>query len=419
MYFQSADSLTTNTQLTDASGNATAMLEAGGYVTVVKPEAPLRDVIAAIGPRASLATFAAVQPGDHLYVDVPFDDGSSGEVTFTVQVPNEEQGYGYRLHTTCGSAFIGTGQSPLQGNQRRRARGAIAAEPLTAEVALSGCGGMADMLVVGTDSDGQVRSWQYKANVAVVQNAVVEFTSYESPSNQELAYRVYPTVDRVDVSRELRTARGFLYADNDSVFFESNTGSTTMDLPTPAGVLAITTSTAFGGSSYSRSRIIDWGANTSVEVDFSTLALSAYDTQPSFDTATREVAWTETLDGNVPQLTIAQVSAFRSENEVNTQWNWELIAPRAQTKVAYPVLPTTLFDFNIKGTDDPFVQRLTTAQVPGGYNAVRSRVFAGDLEGAVVSGTGRIVIEDQFFGEGFTGAITSALRRGGFTRRAR
>ncbi len=420
VYFQSADSLTTNTQLTDVNGNATAILEAGGYVTVVKPEAPIRGEAAAIGPRANLATFAAVQPGDHLYVDVPFDDGSAGEVGFTVQVPNEELGYGYRLHTTCGSAFIGTGQSPVRGNKRTRTRGAIAAEPLAATVALTGCGGMADMLVVGTDNDGQVRSWQYRANVAVVQDAVVEFTSYESPTNQAYAYTVFPGTYRVDVARDLRTARGFLYTGNTSVFFEGNTsGSTTIDMPTPAGVLAITTSTAAGASGYSRGRVIDWGANTSVELDFTAVGLHAYGASPTFDATTREVTWTETLDGEAPQLTIARVSAFRSEGEVGTLWSWELVTPWTERKVAYPVLPTTLFDFNFKTTDEPFVQRLTTAQAPGGYDAVRSRVFAGDLEGAVVSGTGRIVIEDQFFGEGFTGAIGSTFRRGGFTRRAR
>src|SRR5688500_10926160 len=95
VYFQSRDSVTTQTVLTGTDGNAVAIVEAGGYVTVVKPEPPEpQEVPTAIGPNAHLSTFAGVQPGDHLFVDVPLNDVSGPEpVSFTVNTPNEEQGF--------------------------------------------------------------------------------------------------------------------------------------------------------------------------------------------------------------------------------------------------------------------------------------------------------------------------------------
>jgi hypothetical protein len=394
VYFQSQDSATTATVATGADGVATSEVEAGGFVTVVDP-LPLEQGV--IGPTAHLATFAAVQPGDHLFRDVPVLPVQGASVQFTVSVPNEELGYDYTLHSTCGSAAIGRGDPPQVPDQaRKRKRSAIAAVPVSNTVELFGCGARTDLLVVGTDSEGGVHSWQYQPDVALVADGTVTFSSYESVVDQSYSYTALEGTSRVVVSRELRTAHGSLYTANADVFFDGTSGSTTIPMPTPDGAIAITTSTDELFQGNSQANIIEWGANTDYTLDIPAIKLHAYVDPPVVDVATHAVTWTDQIDGQPAQLTIASMQIGRTDDNGPHTWTWNLVAPWHDGNAAFPVLPTTLFDFNPAINDEPFVLRLTTAKVPGGYDAARPRVFAGDLEGGVAGASGQIVFEDLF-----------------------
>jgi hypothetical protein len=437
VYFQSRDSVTTETVLTGADGNATAIVEAGGYVTVVKPEPP-EEVPTAIGPRAHLSTFAGVQPGDHLFVDVPIEVEGPASVSFTINTPNEEQSREYNLHTTCGSAFIGRGDPPDGINRRARRARRVAGEGTTVSttVELVGCGGMADMLVISSDGKGGPRGWIYRANVPVTAEGTVDFVGeYAELEEQTFTYTMSPETRRISARRELRTARGALYSDGTDRFLESTTESFSLRMPTPPDVVAVTTSTALLANGFSRTNVLDWGANnSSYELDFTAVGLHPYSGEPSYDVPRHEIVWTEG-DGKAAQFTIASLRTTRSDDEVSNTWTWDLVTPWDSQKLAYPRLPTTLFDFSPRADDEISVQRLTTAQVPGGYNAARPRVFIDDPEGTVVGPTGRVVFEELFFGSDearkipivSTKATTAAtkatkattFRRGGFPRHAR
>ena len=400
VYFQSKDSATTATVATGIDGVATSPVEAGGFVTVVDPEPPPPGLI---GPTAHLATFAGVQPGDHLFRDVPLESAQGASVQFTISVPNEQQGYDYTLYSTCGTASIGRGNSPARA--RRPARGrkaaAIAAEPLIANVELFGCGGRADLLVVGTDSDNFVRSWQYQANVALVTEGTVTFSSYQSPEDQTYSYTVLDNTSNLHVTRELRTARGTLYTIDTFASVEGSSGSLNVSMPTPEDAIAITTTTdELNFPSSSRPTIVEWGLNTSYTLDIPATRLHAYDDAPVLDIPGHAVTWIDQTAGQAPQLTITSTQNSRSDENGSHTWTWDLVAPWQAGKVAYPVLPTTLFDFNPASNDEPFVQRLTTAKVPGGYDAARPRVFAGDLQGGVAGASGQILVEDLFITRG-------------------
>jgi hypothetical protein len=390
---------------------ATSPVQAGDFVTVIDPEPPPPG----LGPTAHLSTFAGVKPGDHLFVDVPVQAAAGAPVTFTINVPNEEQGYNYTLHSTCGTQFIGRGNSPVRATTSQRARRvarkapSVLVDPVSASVTLNGCGGTADLLVVGEDGETGLHSWQYLPAVALTEGGTVNVTGYQSATVLDFHYTALPGTQQVDVTRELRTSRGLLFSASGTGFFDGNSGGTQIPMPTPDGVVAVTTSTDVLFTAFSRPTIIAWGDNTDYTLDIQATALHAYTDAPSFDPATHAVTWPSDVDGQVPQLTLTGVQAARSDGDGNHTWTWDLLAPWTEGSAVYPVLPTTLFDFNPSLGDEPFVNRLTTATVPGGYDAARPRVFAGDLAGGVAGATGQIVVEDKL--------VNVALRAGGAGKR--
>ena len=67
VYFQNADSSLVAEATTDASGSASQLMAAGGYVTALIPQ--VEDGFAASGfQQVQIETFAGVQPGDHLLI---------------------------------------------------------------------------------------------------------------------------------------------------------------------------------------------------------------------------------------------------------------------------------------------------------------------------------------------------------------
>ena len=141
--------------------------------------------------------------------------------------------------------------------------------------------------------------------------------------------------------------------------------------------------------------VVQWGAPSVLAVDLAGALLPLYDTVPSFTSATHAVSWTAGT-GAAPDFVIGDVRAYRFSAPPYASWRWRIVAPYATT-VALPVLPAAVGEYNIVDDDFPTVDQLTTAKVPGGYDAVRARLHSlsnpGQLEGLVTGATGRIVYE--------------------------
>jgi hypothetical protein len=418
VYFQSRDSVTTETVLTGPDGNATAIVEAGGYVTVIKPEPR-------VALDAHLSTFAGVKPGDHLFVDVPIQVATP-TVSFTINVPNEGPSFSYWLDSTCGSARIADRERPDGVNRAARPakRPAVAAAPVTATVQLRGCDGMADLLVTISDSLGPPQRWMYRANVPVTEGGTVDFVGeYAALEEQTFTYTARPDTEFVRAGRVLQTAHGALIGGaNNRAVQGSMTVSMTLNVPTPPGVAVVTTSHLLHNDRFSTGYVSEWGANdSSYGLDLAAVGLRAYSGEPSYDTQTQEIRWTEGTDGEAPQFAIASILVRRDSDLI---WTWDLAAPWTAPKLAYPTLPRTLFGVTPQLNDQVFVERLTTAQVVGGYDAARPRVFSSDREWARVGPAGRVAVENLRILRG-PGAIpteataAASFRRGGFTRHAR
>lgn len=397
VYFQQPESTLVLETTTDANGKAQAVVRSGGFVTVIEPE-PVLALQAFEVPviTTHLATFAGVKEGDDLHLDIQPAPPTPTAITFDLTVPNEQVDHSYTLYSSCsGSQFLGRGGGLFQA-------GLGSGAALTASVTLSGCNGTADLLVVSTDAQGQIVGWLYKPATAVADGVALELTgSYELATDVGFNYTSVPTATGgLTVSRALTSSRGSLFS-SDPASAEIDTGTATaaatLTLPDPPGVMAVTTTVEQPSSGNGQHTVIEWGAPDAYALDVGAAALHRYDAVPTYDDAGRAVRWTVAAGGGAPDFVIAEYQASRDDGGHVQHWIWRIAAPYgAAPAVTYPTVPTTTFDFNATSADNPFVDRLTTLHLPGGYDAARSRAFADLGSGAITGTTGRIVIEDLF-----------------------
>jgi hypothetical protein len=429
VYFQESDSMLVRAAQTDADGKASAVVHAGGFVTVVQvtnPQ-PVRQVTAnegiPQGPDSQLTTFAAVKPGDDLHLDL-HPVSPETDITFDLTVPDEQLGRTYTLYSSCGAQEL---QRPeRRGLARRRGAGVGSGGtiPLTASVTLANCGATADLLVVSSDSETQAVTWLYKPAVAVADGVAVDLTdaTYQDATDVTFTYNsVAPTITGLLVQRELRSSHGslgfFTFPQTATTDPDTAIASVTVPLPGAAGLLEVTTSTDQPSAGNGQQTFVDWGGTGDYTIDYSAVALHGYASMPSADAGSHEIAWSEASGGVAPDFAFGTCFLQRDDDNGHNTWTWQIVAPSTpgQAKLTYPVLPTTIYDYN-SSTDDqaPEVDRLTTVKAPGGYDAFRAHAFSLDPSSVVTGATGQIVFEDIFQQE-FLGKA-AAPRRSLFVR---
>lgn len=438
VYFQSKDSTKTEMKLTNIDGSASAIVEAGGFVTVLEPTNPIAEgaaprilaartsprIAASASPRVlandarRISTFAGVQPGDHLYVNIPAPNGEpepTDDVEVTVRVPNEELGYTYSLHATCASGEIGRGNAPVRRGPRAIATPrattapraiatpratatprAIAAAPVTNTFTFSNCGGKADVLVTGTDNDGVLRSWAYKPDIAITTGTVIEFTEYKQPVERTLSYTTAPNAS-VLVERSLRGARGeAFYWTSACVGTDNALGALTFDTPSPANITAETLSVPTR-TQFSEQRVIDWGADANYTLDIPSIQLRPFTSAPSLDIANHAVTWTESPTGAAPDWTAASYDNTRTDANGTHQWQWRITGPYTAGILRYPVLPTTPIDYNAHAGDPTSAPFIAAVRGNTGYPDAQTHVFTADdtfhLAAARATPTGRLLLQ--------------------------
>jgi hypothetical protein len=410
VYFQRRDSTLASESQTNSGGNAAGVVDDGGFVTVIEP-APLA-ALPSVTTR--LATFSGVKPLDELHVDVTPLPSPGTPITFTVTVPDEQVGHTYTLASSCGTQGLG--------------RGNVGATTLSAPVTLTGCNGMADLLVLATDAGGQLTGWQYRPDAAVGDGMAVAFTgAYLPPVGTTFTYTNLPASSGLSVERELRSARGSLYRTGPVAAPLAGTMATvTTALPAPAGVQAVTTTIDQPTTGNARQTIVEVGAaGASYLIDYPGVALRGYATQPALDPASHAITWTEGA-GHAPDFVLATYRTDRNDAVPHT-WFWRIAAPyvAGQTgtaKVLYPALPATLYDFGAKPGDVTAIERLVAVTVPGGYDAARGLALDSDLPVPVDGMTGRIVYQELVVPPAPARAIAPigrTLPRGRFTLPAR
>jgi hypothetical protein len=145
----------------------------------------------------------------------------------------------------------------------------------------------------------------------------------------------------------------------------------------------------------SSQELVMWGTAIPSPFEFEALALAQFTSPPAYDIATRTVTWVEGPgpSGNVVRT---ELHAFRDGTPAR-MWDWQLATARTgPASVTYPKLPIGDFDFMPAATDSYGVKDLETANLPGGYAAIRARAVRTRLDVVSPASAGQLSYQRLF-----------------------
>jgi hypothetical protein len=365
VWFLNADNSVVSSTTTDDTGTASAVMVAGGSVTVVAPEElpALRAKPTLPQGVSRLYTFTAVKPGDHLHVDADPLSPDTQQVAVTVPLVSTVAATPtYTMYSTC-DADVGDGTQLEIGS-------GIATGTMTLVASCT----VADFSVwaVGSGID------QYATASAIPIAASINFgtnlTAYSNPVSESFAFSDAAALSDLSVMQALVTAHGLLVdPDGSDAAPSGSSASFTMDEAFFATAKELTDVQATSSATvYGQDELIELAAQgSSYSLDVGSNLLHFYASQPTYDVGTRTLTWTESSGGIDPNVQNVEIEIDGTSGEVD----WYLTAPRAGTTVQFPQLPATPVDYNVTEDDTITVRGLESASIPGGYDLVRGHAF--------------------------------------------
>jgi hypothetical protein len=384
VYFQNADSSLVAKVPTDVNGVAEAVVAPNAFVTVVNP------FIVSTGVRQDeLKTIAGVQPGDQLTLT---QNNQRSPVTFMNVIANaHENASSHSLWTNC-LPMQGSGGNPYFMSQ---GSGSLDRPQVSVDFE---CTTTADVLIESDNGSGSSMGWTFVDNAPLTADGTMDITgAYTASPQVNAAWSNIPDgIGFFDTTSYLATSDGLVWRESNGLGVGSNSASWSFTRPNPANTTQIWHS-QFGGASYGQQQVIDWRPVADpATFTFANTLLRDFTSNPTFDIATHAVTWNEGTTGVAPDLAVTEISANR-EGTVLLAWRWIIAGVPSGASIAYPVLPTDIAQYNAVTGDIVFAQGLTTATVPGGYNAVRPGVLSIESPLSLVAGaTGRVVMQSSF-----------------------
>jgi hypothetical protein len=355
VHFQGPDSTVISSTMTDTSGEASAVMPAGGFVTAIDP---FPDQFA--NGFYDIRTIAGVKPGDDLEIS---DRSWSSGTQLTVIGPRDTTA-GVSSHyfaSPCDSQTDdsnGSGTSP-QVTLQHDAR----------------CPSPTDFLVASIDNLGEVIHFLFAPNTAVTGSTVdlssMAITTAATLKTYTLT-NVPTALSDVSIEQELSSAKGRLYREDVELTGVVGTHS----VPAFTGALDHTSVQAdFEHGFYG---MADWGTfSTTYTTDVGARLVKAPASFPAFDASTRQITWTETASGRSPDFVFGYAFAERAAADLGI--SWMITAPYGDGALQFPTLPVeNNVELNFQATDSIGVQGLFGLKVPGGYDAARAYIHTDD-----------------------------------------
>ena len=378
VYFQKADSSLVAKVMTDATGSASQLMDAGGFVTVVDAFYNIQLARGSVRPggnRAShdLHTWAGVKPGDHLRLS----DTGFGSSTVNVTVPANAVASSISLYAAGGDPSFGAYANFV--------------DPRTLMGTASVYGGLTttDFLVVTADEG--MGQFIYAPNTAVANDVTIP-GPYVANTQATFTLTNVPDVGTVSGNTYLATPRGAIWETELAADVSSGGVMFNFTRPAPTDVTAILDSRVSTADDVAAQYFIDWkpiAAATTFDYENRTLAKFDAAHPPMCDHPTNALTWMESAGGVVPDLLVADIIVTRIAPDF-LSWQWEVTAPHSAIGVAYPVLPTDAAQYNQVADDNCSIGSVRLAKVPGGYDAVRAGVLSGSflaLAGSTATGS--------------------------------
>ncbi|HEY4242270.1 MAG TPA: hypothetical protein VGM88_20775 [Kofleriaceae bacterium] len=362
VYFTNADQSPSDVQDTDGTGNATATVGAGGYVTAIDP---FLAEAGGGGAHYNLYTIAGVKPGDHLYFSESGGEQTQSQ-TLTVTVPYRANATHYEVDSICGSGDIypvtsGSGSGSSTG-------------PVTGMVTVYGCPATTDLLVVALDDDEQPVASFLSAGATITDGASYDLSAATYTDAVTPTY-TYNNLDAsgLSLNREITSASGGLASYSGSAQTSANTAVVQLASPVvPTGGAGVTQVYYASLSNMTGQGIIAWGpSNNDQTFDAGALELTGFTSQPEFDGTTNKVTWSTSTGGQDALAMETELGAFRGSDS----WNWVVYSPYTAGTVQFPTLPTDVYSFNPAADDEDDVDLVDLVNVDGiSYDLVRGHV---------------------------------------------
>lgn len=354
VYFQNADSSVVLATTTDATGTASAVMAAGGYVTAVDPFGGVQQ--------DELDTFVGVKPGDHLLL-TRSDVETATQVT--VQAPDDSAMTSFYAYSPCN----------VSGTQLNPPPQSLLATPVSAQMTLNNCGATTDFLVLASNGSG-TSEFLYAPTQPIVDQGTVDLTAstYAPATSRTITYTNVPALRSMTQQADLLGPSGPVFEFLTETPSDTIDPSITFNVPLFTGAVDVL-QTYFNYKQYSQQTTVDWGQlGSAATIDMAARALNEFTGPPTFDPSTHQASVpADTSAGLTPDFSLFALSASRSA--VPRNWVWFVTAPYGAS-VTLPTVPTDVFDFNVGSGDTYNVDSWVNGKVPGGYDAVRALVLS-------------------------------------------
>jgi hypothetical protein len=366
VYFQSADSTLLTTAMTDSTGTATGSVGSGGFVTAIETDV-------ASEPN-SIATWTDVLPGDHIAV-AEFKYATSN---LPVSVPTLTGAVQYAISTSCGSGLF------------------TATDPTVVLAMLdvaAPCAGPHDVEVVALDAEYNALGSIYAPSQTLDGSLDLTAQTYAAPGPT----RSYTWTDPADGASKfsesdlLVTDAGTVYESPEITPVASGESLTaTRTLASSTALDVVLSDAMIGGTAVG---FYEWGQGTGPYVtDWAQHTMSELG---NLDYDATSHTLTFVLDNSVavkPNGFEATIEATRPSD--GRQWFW--VVESAQQAIQLPILPTTIYDWNIAATDIVQTSEAATYNVPFDPTEIRENQGTYGLVDRVTGGAGAISYASYF-----------------------
>lgn len=374
VYFVAADGTPIATVDTDAGGMASAMLPAGGSVTMIDPFPDTVEQAPTVGQN-QLVSYLGVQPGDHLTLL----RSDRLPVSFALTAPAVTGATDYDVVTTCGRDSLRP--DPAGG------------PTATGTVMLEGCRGTTDVAIVANRVDPTSHvstpiSGLFHAGAVADGTAVTLNDPYAALVEQSFTIMNPPAGVQLDVSHSPLAAHGPL--EPFELTLTGNTGA--LQEPVTTASSAVTVSYDLNGGNH---RVLEWGALAAdYQLDLAAALPREIAAPPTYDVAGGRLTWTEAAQGATPDASVALMGAARAAQ--SRKWSWTLIAPYTRGELRLPRLPTDVADWIPVAGDTAGVSQVTNLKLTGGYDALRTTKidFGRDDRSLITGAQGTIAVVD-------------------------
>lgn len=352
--FQDASGAVVAAVTTDAQGQATAVMAAGGSVTAKRPQ---RN-----GVTGDLVyMFLGVKPGDRLMAGAPTAaTPTSFPVTFTV--PAYAGAYSYRVATQCGL-------------------GGSAPATLTTLNAQLSCSPV-DVYLTALDTTNQHNTLAafYKTGIPVSSGATIDLTGETYHGLRNLAVSLDNLPANVNqVSADLELVGSFPVGDTKFIGGLANGQfSATVPLPDLDGLSLLTlveaTDQPQAGQPETQEvrQLVPFTASYALDVGAS--AITWLTSTVGFDANANSLIW---FEATPTPADYARIELFVTPmiGDPRPRIQFEVAGPYSHASLHMPVLSGVLASDNLRSTDGVAAQKFYIARVPGGWDAMRPTVF--------------------------------------------